>query len=122
MNFGAGTTNSNLLNTYGDVIVTDLSGKRHKTGRQFVGCFVGDHSKFAICSRIMTGTFIGTGAMVATSAAVPSPTTRFAWLTDAGHRSYRIDKFLNVARTVMARRDKELDKATESVLRNLADE
>ncbi len=121
VNFGAGTTNSNLLNTYGDVIVTDLSGKRHKTGRRFVGCFVGDHAKFAVCSKIMTGTIIGTGAMVATSVSAPSPTNRFAWLTDAGQRSYRIDKFLNVARTVMGRRDKELDEATESVLRKLAD-
>ena len=69
----------------------------------------------------MTGTFIGTGAMVATSAVAPSPTHRFSWLTDAGQRSYRIDKFLNVARTVMGRRDKELDETTESVLRKLAD-
>jgi UDP-N-acetylglucosamine diphosphorylase / glucose-1-phosphate thymidylyltransferase / UDP-N-acetylgalactosamine diphosphorylase / glucosamine-1-phosphate N-acetyltransferase / galactosamine-1-phosphate N-acetyltransferase len=120
VNIGAGTTNSNLLNTYGDVIVTDLDAKRHRTKRQFVGCFIGDHAKFAICSTIMTGTIIGTGAMVATSAYTPSPTKRFAWITDAGERTYQIDKFLTVAKTVMARRDVELDKATEETLRSLA--
>ena len=122
VNFGAGSTNSNLLNTYGDIILTDLSGKRHKTGRQFVGCFVGDHAKFAISTRIMTGTIIGTGSMVATTTPAPSPTNRFSWLTDGGARTYRIDKFLTVAQTMMKRRGIELDEATEVVLRNLASE
>ncbi len=120
VNIGAGTTNSNLLNTYGNVIVSDLGGKRHRTERQFVGCFIGDHAKFAICSTIMTGTIIGTGAMVATSAMVPAPTKRFAWITDAVERVYQIEKFLTVAKTVMGRREVELDNATEAVLRNLA--
>ena len=120
VNFGAGTTNSNLLNTYGDVVVTDLEGSHHRTGRQFVGCFVGDHVKFAIETRIMTGTFVGTGAMIATTQLTPSPTPRFAWLTDNGTRTYRIDKFMDVARVVMARRDIELDATTEAVLRQLA--
>lgn len=120
VNFGAGTTNSNLLNTYGDVVVTDLDGNHHRTERQFVGCFVGDHVKFAIETRIMTGTFVGTGAMIATTQPVSSPIPRFAWLTDNGTRTYRIEKFMNVARVVMARRDIELDAATEAVLRQLA--
>lgn len=120
VNFGAGTTNSNLLNTYGDVIVVDLDGSRHKTGRNYVGCFVGDHVKFAIRTRIMTGSIIGTGAMVATSAPAPTPTPRFAWLTDSGTRTYQTSKFLEVARTVMARRDKELDATSEAVIQQLA--
>jgi hypothetical protein len=33
---------------------------------------------------------------------------------------YQIEKFLTVAKTVMARREVELDDATEAVLRNLA--
>ena len=121
VNFGAGTTNSNLLNTYGEIVVVDLEGGRHKTGRSYVGCFVGDHVKFAINTRIMTGSIIGTGAMIATSMPAPSPTQRFAWLTDAGSRTYRTSKFLDVARAVMARRDKELDSATEMVIQQLVD-
>ena len=122
VNFGAGTTNSNLLNTYGDIILADLEGKRHKTGRQYVGCFVGDHVKFAICTRIMTGTIVGTGAMIANSKPVPSPTPRFAWVTDNGTRTYQINKFIEVARTVMKRREVELGESAEAVLRSLANE
>ncbi len=120
VNFGAGTSNSNLLNTYGDIIVTDFEGKRHRTNRNFVGCFVGDHVKFAIETKIMTGIMIGTGAMVASSIPMPSPTKRFAWITDDGERSYNIDKFIEVAKTVMKRREKHLDDATEVILRMLA--
>jgi len=58
--------------------------------------------------------------MVATTAYTPSPTKRFAWITDAGERAYQIDKFITVAKTVMARRNVELDSATEEVLRSLA--
>jgi UDP-N-acetylglucosamine diphosphorylase/glucosamine-1-phosphate N-acetyltransferase len=120
VNFGAGTTNSNLLNTYGDIIVTDFESKRHRTNRNFVGCFVGDHVKFAIETKIMTGAMIGTGAMVASSTPAPSPTKRFAWITDEGERIYNIDKFIEVAKTVMKRREKHLDDATEVILRMLA--
>jgi hypothetical protein len=102
--------------------VTDFEGKRHRTNRNFVGCFVGDHVKFAIETKIMTGIMIGTGAMVASSIPMPSPTKRFAWITDDGERSYNIDKFIEVAKTVMKRREKYLDDATEVILRMLASE
>ena len=120
MNFGAGTTNSNLLNTYADVIVKGLDGKRHRTDNQFIGCFVGDHVKFAICSRIMTGTIVGTGSMIASSTPAPSPTPRFSWVTDKGVRTYNIDKCITVAKSVMERRGEELHSSSEQVLRQLA--
>ncbi len=104
-NFGAGTTNSNLLNTYGEVVMrTEPDGPRMRTGLQFLGAIVGDHVKFAICTRLMTGSVIGTGAMVASTAAPPTTTKRFAWMTDEGERSFRLDKFLDIAKTVMGRR------------------
>jgi len=114
-NLGAGTTNSNLLNTYGDVVVrTEVDGPRHRTGLTFCGAFVGDHVKTAIGTRLMTGTVLGTGAMIAAS--IPPPTTvpRFAWLTDEGERIFRLEKFLEVARTVMARRGREPSAAYEA--------
>ncbi|MBI68798.1 MAG: hypothetical protein CMJ38_02025 [Phycisphaerae bacterium] len=122
VNLGAGTTNSNLLNTYGEIIVKDLNGKRYKTGRSYVGCFIGDHVKTAICTRIMTGTIIGTGAMIASSTPVPTPTARFAWITDGGTRPYNIEKFVTVAKTVMQRRNVVLHDSTESAIRQLASE
>ncbi len=119
-NLGAGTVNSNLLNTYGDVAMRlSPDGPRLRSGRQFLGCIVGDHAKTAIGTRIMTGTSIGTGAMIATSTPPASTVPAFSWATDAGTRTYRFEKFLDVARTVMARRNVELDEAVEARLRGI---
>lgn len=104
-NLGAGTTNSNLLNTYDQVISRATpSGPNERTGEQFLGAIIGDHVKFAICSRIMTGSVLHTGCMFAQSAAVSGCVAPFTWATDAGNRDYRHDKFVEVARAVMARR------------------
>ncbi len=122
-NLGAGTVNSNLLNTYGDVAMRLApDGPRLRSGRQFLGCVIGDHAKTAIGTRIMTGTSIGTGAMIATSTPPAATVPAFTWATDAGTRSYRFDKFLDVARTVMARRSLELAHAVEERLRVLHSE
>ena len=112
VNFGAGTTNSNLLNTYCEVSMRlDAGGKRHRTGRMYLGAIVGDHVKTAINTRIMTGTVIGTGAMIATSSPPPTLVESFAWMTDEAVRRYRFDKFVEVMKTVMARREKEPGEA-----------
>ncbi len=123
VNFGAGTTNSNLLNTYGEVAMRlDTQGPVHKTGMTFVGAIVGDHVKFAINTRIMTGTVIGTGAMIATTAAPPMVVRRFAWLTDRGEQMFRFEKFLDTAKSVMARRDREPSEAYIEAMRDLHDQ
>lgn len=105
VNLGAGTTNSNLLNTYGEVIAKALpTGTNERTGEQFLGSIIGDHVKTAICTRLMTGVVIHTGAMAATTAAVSGCVEPFAWCTDAGNRRYRLEKFVEVARAMMGRR------------------
>jgi len=105
VNLGAGTTNSNLLNTYGEVIARATpEGRNERTGEQFLGAIIGDHVKTAICTRIMTGSVLHTGGMFAAAAPVAGTTAPFAWVTDAGTRSYRLDKFLEVAKAAMARR------------------
>jgi glucose-1-phosphate thymidylyltransferase len=58
VNLGAGTTNSNLKNTYGDIAV-DYNGTRIPTGMQFLGCIIGDYVKTAINTSIFTGKTIG---------------------------------------------------------------
>ena len=106
VNIGAGTDNSNLLNTYAEVVMRlEQDGGLHRTGRIFMGCILADHAKLAIGTRVMTGTTIGTGSMVASSTPPPVFTQRFSWLTDAGTKTYQWRKFASVAATVMARRD-----------------
>lgn len=105
VNLGAGTTNSNLLNTYGEIIARASPGAgNERTGERFLGAIIGDHVKTAICTRIMTGAVLGTGGMFATTAPVSGATPPFAWATDAGTRRYRLDKFMEVMRAAMERR------------------
>ena len=107
VNLGAGTTNSNLLNTYGPVTMClEPEGARHRTGQTFLGAVIGDHVKTAILTRLMTGSVIGTGAMIASALTPPTTVPAFAWLTDAGERVYRLGKFVDVMTTVMARRER----------------
>lgn len=105
-NLGAGTTNSNLLNTY-DEVITRISPRHpnERTGIRYLGAIIGDHAKFAINTRIMTGAVVGTGSMIAASQGVMKSTGRFRWITDERDTLYRFDKFLDVARAVMARRN-----------------
>lgn len=122
VNIGAGSDNSNLLNTYGEVIVRlEADGGLLRTGRQFWGSVIGDHAKLAIGTRLMTGTTIGTGAMIACSKPPATLVPRFAWLTDAtdGPKAFRIDKFLETARAMMSRRHVEVTPAYEARIRAL---
>ena len=122
VNIGAGSDNSNLLNTYGEVIVRlEQGGGLVRTGRQFWGSILGDHVKLAIGTRMMTGTTVGTGAMIALSTPPALLVPRFAWCVDApdAPRAFRIEKFLETARAMMSRRGQAPGPALEARLRAL---
>jgi glucose-1-phosphate thymidylyltransferase len=63
INLGAGTCNSDLKNTYGDVNM-EYHGRKVSTGMQFIGCIMGDYSKSAINTGIFTGKTIGVCSML----------------------------------------------------------
>jgi hypothetical protein len=82
---------------------------------------IGDHVKLAIGTRLMTGTTIGTGAMIAASRPPATIVPRFAWLTDSndGPKAFRIDKFLETAHAMMSRRSVSILEPYEARLRAL---
>ncbi len=63
VNLGAGTSNSNLKNTYGSIRV-EIGSRRIDTGLQFFGCVVGDLTRTAINTSIFTGKLLGTCSAV----------------------------------------------------------
>lgn len=63
VNLGAGTCNSDLKNTYGQINM-EYAGQKVPTGMQFFGCVVGDYAKTAINTGIFTGKSIGACSMV----------------------------------------------------------
>ena len=72
VNLGAGTSNSDLKNTYGNIRMI-RKGKKVDTGTQFLGCFVGDYAKTSINTSIFAGKTIGVGSMVYGCAAADVP-------------------------------------------------
>jgi UDP-N-acetylglucosamine diphosphorylase / glucose-1-phosphate thymidylyltransferase / UDP-N-acetylgalactosamine diphosphorylase / glucosamine-1-phosphate N-acetyltransferase / galactosamine-1-phosphate N-acetyltransferase len=122
VNLGAGTTNSNLLNTYGEVICKATpTSSNERSGEQFLGAIIGDHVKTAICTRLMTGTILHTGSMFAQSKAVAGTVAPFSWCTDDGSKSFRVEKFIEVMHAAMARRKKVPSQAYLARVRALAD-
>jgi hypothetical protein len=90
---------SNLKNTYGTVHLWAPDGDQD-TGLQFLGTLFGDHAKTAIGTRLMTGTVVGAGASVVGD----GPAARVIPPFSFGREVYRLEKFLEVAKRVMARR------------------
>jgi UDP-N-acetylglucosamine diphosphorylase/glucosamine-1-phosphate N-acetyltransferase len=114
-NLGAGTTTSNLKNSYGPVRVTDSRGD-HETGMQFIGSLIGDHAKTAILTALNTGTVVGAGANVFGGRGPGAHVAPFSWGTDAPEARYEKEKFLDVATHVMHRRSVGMSDGMRAVL------
>jgi len=63
VNLGAGTSTSDLKNTYG-IVRMECAGERIDTGLQFMGCVIGDFAKAAINTSIFAGKLIGVASMI----------------------------------------------------------
>ncbi len=116
VNLGAGTTTSNLKNTYGTVQLWTPDGVR-ETGMQFLGTLFGDHAKTGIGLHLTTGTVLGAGANVFGTTMPPKVVPPFAWGEAGSLSTYRVEKFLEVAARVMARRHVELGAQAAEQLR-----
>jgi UDP-N-acetylglucosamine diphosphorylase/glucosamine-1-phosphate N-acetyltransferase len=115
VNLGAGTTTSNLKNTYG-LVRLDVDGERIETGRLNVGSLVGDHAKTAIGTMLATGTVISAGANVFGPPAPPKYIPPFAWGCSGSERMSE-DGFLRVAERVLGRRNIEFSPDRRESLR-----
>ncbi len=119
-NLGAGTTVSNLKNTYGEVRAKlDADREAEATGRQFQGPIVGDFVRTAIGTLLPTGACVGTGSCLVSSAFVPKHVPAMTFLTDAGPRPMDPEAFFATARRMMGRRDTALSDAEQSRLQSL---
>jgi len=121
VNLGADTNVSNLKNTYGNVRVQlDADGAAEDTGRAFQGPIIGDFVKTAIGTRLLTGSCIGAGSMLALSTFAPKFVPPLRFMTDGGDVPYEIESFLGACRKMMSRRSVELSDALEQQIRGLS--
>ena len=118
VNIGAGTNNSDLKNTYGTVRVP-VNGVLVDTGQQFFGAAIGDHAKLGIHTTLPTGAIVGFGAVAATSKVLPKYVPAFGWLTDDGMSRGDTGKLIEVATTVMRRRQVTITEAEVALFREL---
>ncbi|MDZ7373020.1 MAG: GlmU family protein [candidate division KSB1 bacterium] len=118
VNLGADTNNSDLKNNYAPVRV-QINDRLVDTGSLFVGLFMGDHTKTGINTMFNTGTVVGVACNVYGEGFPPRFIPSFHWGGARGLAKYSLEKTLETARRVMARRNKELTPAQEAVLRRV---
>lgn len=114
VNLAADTINSDLKNTYGPVRVP-INGRAVDSGEMFVGLTMGDHSKTSVNTMFSTGSVVGFGCSVFTSGFAPLFLPSFSWLTDQGRTEAIVEKVVEVARRVMARRQVVLGQAEQEL-------
>ncbi|MDR3234439.1 MAG: hypothetical protein LBT46_12390 [Planctomycetaceae bacterium] len=118
INLGAGTSNSDLKNTYGEVIM-DYNRAKVKTGMQFVGSIIGDYAKTAINTSIFTGKTIGACSMLYgfITTNVPSFANyarTFGQVTEVG-----LDTLVQTQARMFSRRNVEQRPCDIQLLRNI---
>ncbi|CAN5273445.1 putative sugar nucleotidyl transferase [soil metagenome] len=121
VNLGAGTTTSNLKNTYGNVQLAMPEGPLD-TGQQFLGTFFGDHVKTGIGTMLTTGTMLGAGANVFGSVPPPKRVPAFSWGEREPYGRFELPKFLEVAARMMERRHVELSSRGREWLSSVYEE
>jgi UDP-N-acetylglucosamine diphosphorylase/glucosamine-1-phosphate N-acetyltransferase len=121
VNLGAGTTNSDLKNNYGNVKVR-INGIDVDSKQTFVGSFIGDHSKTGIGTMLNTGTVIGVSSNIFGGGFPPKNIPSFSWGGEAGLSEYKLKEAVETARIVMGRRNKEMTAADDMLLRKIFDQ
>lgn len=116
-NIGADSNNSNLKNNYEEVKLWSYeTGSFQKTGLQFCGLMMGDHSKCGINTMFNTGTVVGVSANIFGSGFPRNFVPSFAWGGASGFTTYQTKKAFETARIVMSRRDVVLDEVEQKIL------
>ncbi|MDO8365400.1 MAG: GlmU family protein [Saprospiraceae bacterium] len=121
-NLGADTNNSNLKNNYSEVKLWDYELERfEKTGQQFVGLIMGDHSKCAINTMFNTGTVVGIFANVFGAGFPRNFVPDFSWGGPDGYRTYKFAEACETATIVMARRGQVFNDLEKAILYHIYD-
>ncbi|WP_456378013.1 GlmU family protein [Lutibacter sp.] len=119
-NIGAGSNNSNLKNNYAEVKLWSYETEKFtKTGLQFCGLIMGDHSKCAINTMFNTGTVIGVSANIYGSNFPRNFIPSYSWGGAAGFSTYQINKVAETANLVMKRKNREFNEIEQRILEHV---
>ncbi|MFZ4436186.1 MAG: GlmU family protein [Flavobacterium psychrophilum] len=119
-NIGADSNNSNLKNNYEEVKLWSYEKEGfEKTGLQFCGLIMGDHSKCAINTMFNTGTVVGVSANIFGSGFPRNFVPSFTWGGAQGFTTYITKKAFETARIAMSRRAIEFDEVEARILESV---
>jgi UDP-N-acetylglucosamine diphosphorylase/glucosamine-1-phosphate N-acetyltransferase len=122
-NIGADSNNSNLKNNYDEVKLWSYETESFaKTGLQFCGLMMGDHSKCGINTMFNTGTVVGVSSNIFGSGFPRNFVPSFSWGGATGFTTYLTKKAFETARTMMARRDMIFDETERRILEHVFEE
>ena len=115
-NIGAGTSASNLKNDYSEIKMWNYSQEKFvKTGLQFCGLIMGDHSKIGINSMMNTATVMGVGVNFFGSNFPKTFIPSFAKGSVVGFSAHDQEQFFVMAEAVMQRRGKSLSEDDKAI-------
>lgn len=119
-NLGAATDASNLKNDYGNTRAWNYTQQKFiSTGLQFCGLIMGDHSKTAIQTPLNTATVVGVGCSIFSMGFPRTFIPSFSRGGSQGMTENNLDKMLNTAAVVMARRGQDMSAADKAILTHL---
>jgi len=119
-NIGAGTNASNLKNDYTEIKLWNYRAHRFmRTGLQFCGLIMGDHSKAGINCMFNTATVIGVGVNVHGAGFPRNFVASFSEGSVAGYADVSVAKFFDIAKRMMARRNITLSEADKDIFESI---
>ncbi len=119
-NLGADTNNSNLKNNYAEVKLWSYDEhKFRKTGLQFCGLIMGDHSKCSINTMFNTGTVVGVSANIFGSGFPRNYVPDFSWGGNNGFEVYGLIKMFETAKIVYSRRNRDFNDEEKAILAHI---
>lgn len=121
VNIGADTNNSDLKNNYSPIKVT-INGKLINTGLIHFGTILGDHSKTGINMMFDTGTVVGVFCNLYGAGLPPRYIPSFTRGSGAGPlKTNSFEMSIDTAKIVMARRNVQLTKVYEELVKIVFD-
>ena len=119
-NLGADTNTSNLKNNYASVRLWSYETEGFaKTGLQFCGLMMGDHSKSGINTMFNTGTVVGVSANIFGASFPRNFIPSFSWGGSAGMVPFKTNKAFEVCEKVMERRDMPFTAIDQAILEHV---
>lgn len=116
-NLGADTNTSNLKNNYDYTkLWSHTKGRFEPTGLQFCGLMMGDHSKAGINTMFNTATVVDVCSNIFGEGFPRNYIPSFAWGGAGGFTTNRLNKVLETAERVMARRNVVLSEVDKEIL------